>query len=91
MISEVKLTSRVMEGKVVSDAMDKTITVLVTRTLVDPDLGKVVRKYKKFKAHDEKRIAKNGDWVEIKECRPLSKTKHMMLTRIITVAKAKVA
>ena len=76
-------TSRVLEGEVVSCGMSKTIVVEVTRTLKHEEQGKVIRRSKKYKAHDEKNVAKVGDWVEVAECRPLSKTKHMVLSKII--------
>lgn len=75
--------SKVLVGEVISDKMDKTITVKVTRTFAHPLYGKTVRHFKKYKAHDEAQVAKIGDLVEITECRPLSKTKHMVLSRII--------
>ena len=74
--------SRVFVGEVVSDKMDKTIVVKVTRLLKHPLYGKVVKRHRKFKAHDEENKASIGDVVEIKECRPLSKTKHATLVRI---------
>jgi len=70
-------------GIVVSDKMEKTITVKVSRTFAHALYGKTVRKFKKYKAHDEQGVAKIGDTVEIMECRPLSKTKHMTLHRVI--------
>lgn len=72
-----------LTGEVVSDKMDKTIVVSVTRTFRHPLYGKIVRHSKKYKVHDEQNTAKVGDTVEFTECRPLSKTKHMMLDRII--------
>lgn len=74
---------RVLVGEVISDKMDKTITVKVTRTYRHALYGKIVKQFKKYKAHDEAGIAKIGDMVEIVECRPLSKTKHMMLNRVV--------
>lgn len=74
---------KTLTGEVVSDKMNKTITVKVTRTFRHPLYEKIVRRFKKYKAHDEEGVAKVGDTVEIVECRPLSKTKHMMLNRII--------
>ena len=71
-------------GEVVSDKMEKTIVVKVVRTLQHPFWGKIVRRHKKYKVHDEQNSAKIGDLVEIKESRPLSKDKHMTLVRIIT-------
>ena len=63
--------------------MNKTIVVQVMRTLKHPLIGKTVKRVKKYKVHDEQEVAKRGDWVEIVECRPLSKTKHMQLARVI--------
>lgn len=70
-------------GEVVSDKMDKTIVVKIVRTLKHPIFGKVVRRHKKYKAHDADGRAKLGDTVEIQECRPLSKTKYMTLVRVL--------
>jgi small subunit ribosomal protein S17 len=77
---------RTLEGEVVSDKMQKTIVVRVERVFQHPLLGKVIRRFKKFKAHDESNNAKVGDWVEIIESKPLSKTKHMVLQRVIRKA-----
>lgn len=77
---------RSIEGEVVSDKMHKTIVVRVERIFQHPHLGKVIRRFKKFKAHDENNNAKVGDWVEIIECRPLSKTKHMTLQKVVRKA-----
>lgn len=77
---------RVLQGEVVSDKMDKTIVVKVTRRFKHPLLGKIVNKAKKYKVHDEDGGARVGDLVEFCECRPLSKTKHMVLNRIIRKA-----
>ena len=85
-ISATKGNSRTLQGKVVSDAMQKTIVVSVERTYKHPTLGKVMRSSKKYKAHDEQSTARVGDVVEIQETRPLSKTKHMALIRIIKKA-----
>ena len=70
-------------GTVVSDKMHKTISVRVERTIRHPIYGKVIRRFTKFKAHDEKNEAKAGDTVRITETRPLSKTKRWRLTGII--------
>ena len=74
---------RVIVGEVVSDKMDKTVVVKTTRSLKHPVYGKVVRLNKKYKVHDEANAAKTGDLVEITESRPLSKTKHMTLVRVL--------
>jgi small subunit ribosomal protein S17 len=70
-------------GHVVSDKMNKTITVRVDRTVRHPYYGKTMRVSKKYKVHDEQRIAKIGDVVEFHTSRPLSKTKHMTLHRVV--------
>lgn len=70
-------------GTVVSDQNDKTITVLVTTYKKHPLYGKRVISSKKFRAHDEKNEAKNGDVVRITECRPLSATKRFRLVKIV--------
>ena len=76
-----------LTGKVFSDKMEKTITVRVERIKEHPKYKRRYRVHKKYKAHDAKNEAKVGDWVEIAECRPLSKTKHMVLKRIIRRAR----
>ncbi len=70
-------------GVVVSDKMDKTIVVNVERQFMHPLYKKSVRKHKKFKAHDEKNDAREGDVVRIKEHRPFSKDKKWILSDII--------
>lgn len=67
---------RILEGKVVSDKNDKTVTVLVERRVRDPLYGKIVRRSAKYAAHDETNQWKVGDEVAIEECRPLSKNKR---------------
>ncbi len=74
---------KVFQGVVLSDKMDKTIVVAVTRLVRHPLYPKVFKKTTKFKVHDEFNEAKTGDIVEIMETRPLSKTKHWRLVRII--------
>lgn len=73
-------------GRVTSDKMTKTVTVLVERRVKHPLYGKVVTKSQKYHAHDEASIAREGDLVEIKACRPLSKTKSWMVSRVIEKA-----
>ena len=72
-----------MVGKVVSAKMDKTIVVECERTFKHPLLGKIVRRKKKYKAHDADGAAVCGDIVEIQECAPFSKTKHMKLSNFV--------
>ncbi|MBT4483976.1 MAG: 30S ribosomal protein S17 [Candidatus Latescibacteria bacterium] len=78
---------KIRAGRVMSDLCDKTITVNVERTVRHPLYGRVVRKRKNYVAHDEQNQAHIGDLVEIAETRPLSKTKHWRLTRVIEQAK----
>jgi small subunit ribosomal protein S17 len=70
------MPKRVMQGVVVSDKQDKTITVLVERRVMHPLYKKYVKKSKKYAAHDEANSFKEGDNVSIRECRPLSKNKR---------------
>ena len=74
---------RCLTGRVVSDKMDKTVTVLVERRVKHPLYGKVIRLSKKYHAHDEANEFQAGDTVEIAECRPLSKTKTWKVVRLI--------
>lgn len=74
-------------GVVVSDKMDKSITVNVERRVKHPMYGKFVKKSKRFHAHDEKNECGIGDTVRIMETRPLSKTKNWRLVEIIEKAK----
>ena len=74
-------------GVVVSDKMDKTIVVSVVSNVKHPLYKKVVKITKKFKAHDENNECKIGDTVEIMETRPISKTTHFRILRIIERAK----
>lgn len=67
---------KVLKGTVVSDKMDKTVVVSVTRFVKHPKYKKYIKKSKKFKAHDENNTSKIGDVVEIKETRPISKDKR---------------
>ena len=77
---------RALKGEVVSCGMQKTIVVKVNRRFKHSLLGKTVTRSKKFKAHDEKGLANVGDFVEIVECRPISKTKHMSLNCVLRKA-----
>ena len=77
---------KVYQGTVVSDKMDKTVTVLVERHVKHALYGKRVKSSKKFKAHDEKEIAKVGDVVRIMETRPLSATKRFRVVEIVKKA-----
>jgi small subunit ribosomal protein S17 len=78
---------RTLSGRVVSDKMDKTVTVLVERKVKHPLIGKVVRRSKKFHAHDENNDCKEGDLVVIEESRPLSKTKTWTVCKVVEKAR----
>jgi small subunit ribosomal protein S17 len=73
---------RTVTGTVVSDRMDKTITVLIERKVQHPVYGKIIRRSSKVHAHDENNDCHVGDLVTVVECRPLSKTKSWMLKSI---------
>jgi small subunit ribosomal protein S17 len=85
-----KAIQRQLEGEVVSNKMQKTIVVKVVRTFKHPLLGKIVRKSKNYKVHDEQNVARVGDVVRISETRPMSKTKHMILADVVRSAKQEV-
>jgi small subunit ribosomal protein S17 len=74
-------------GEVISDKMDKTISVVISRMVRHVKYGKYMKKTSVFKAHDEKNEAKTGDIVKIHETRPLSKTKRWSLVEIVEAAK----
>ena len=73
---------RSLTGKVVSEKMNKTVTVLVERQVMHPVIGKVVKRTKKYHAHNEGNDAKVGDKVVIEECSPISKTKAWKVARV---------
>jgi small subunit ribosomal protein S17 len=85
-MSETKVV-RTLTGKVVSDKMDKTVTVLVERKVKHPIYGKIIRRSKKFHAHDENNEFRAGDIVVISESRPLSKTKSWVVTALVEKAR----
>jgi small subunit ribosomal protein S17 len=74
---------RSMTGRVVSDKMAKSVTVLVERSVKHPLIGKVIRQSKKYHAHDEKNEFREGDVVEIQESKPYSKTKTWTVVKLI--------
>lgn len=76
-----------LQGEVVANKMQKTISVLVYRTVKHEKYGKYVKKSTVIKAHDEKQVAKVGDTVVIFETRPLSKTKRWSLANVVTTKK----
>lgn len=74
---------RTLTGTVVSDKMDKTVTVLVERKVKHPLMGKIISVSKKYHAHDENNDFHQGDVVSIEECRPLAKTKSWRVTKLL--------
>lgn len=73
------MPKRVLQGTVVSDKNDKTVTVLVERRYTHPVLKKTVRSSKKYRAHDETNAFRTGDTVRIEECPPMSRTKRWVV------------
>ena len=78
-----KALIQTLVGRVVSDKMDKTVTVLVERRVTHPLYAKVVKRSKKYHAHDETNQYKEGDLVEIKSTRPVSKTKAWVVSKLV--------
>jgi len=81
MEKETVKNKKVLKGVVVSDKMDKTVTVLVKRFVKHLKYGKYINKSKKYKAHDENNEYKEGDKVAIKQVRPISKDKTFEVTK----------
>ncbi|MCE2868855.1 MAG: 30S ribosomal protein S17 [Gammaproteobacteria bacterium] len=79
---------RTVEGRVVSNKMNKTVTVLVERQVKHALYGKYLRRSTKLHAHDETNACNEGDLVRVAECRPLSKTKNWQVIEVITRAAA---
>ena len=82
-MSEQQEMNRVLQGRVVSDKMDKTVTVLVERRVKHPLYGKFIRRSTKVHAHDESNECHVGDTVMVEQCRPLSKTKTWRLVKVL--------
>lgn len=82
-MSEQAKNVRTVTGKVVSDKMQKTIVVLVERSVRHPKYEKIIKRRTKLHAHDENGVAKIGQMVRIQECRPISKTKTWKLVEIL--------
>ena len=79
---------RTLTGRIVSDKMDKTVTVLVERKVKHPVIGKVIRRSKKYHAHDQNNEFDEGDVVVIEECRPIAKTKTWRVAKLVSKARA---
>lgn len=86
-MTEVKKMVRTLTGRVVSDKMNKTVTVLVERRVKHPVIGKVIRLSKKYHAHDENNEFHEGDTVQIEESRKLSRTKAWKVSKLIERAR----
>jgi small subunit ribosomal protein S17 len=86
--SETAQAARTLTGKVLSNKMDKTITVVVERVVKHPTYGKYVRRTTKLLAHDENNECNEGDTVAITQCRPLSRRKSWTLVRVVGRAPA---
>jgi len=86
-MSEEGKSNRKVTGRVVSDAMDKTVTVLVERRVKHPLYGKFIRRSSKIHAHDEANACSLGDLVTIEQCRPMSKTKAWRLLEVVEKAR----
>lgn len=77
---------RTVQGRVVSNKMDKTITVVVERFVKHPIYGKFIKRSTKLHAHDENNVCNEGDTVTVRECRPLSKNKTWTLVDVVAKA-----
>ena len=85
-MSAAEKRTRLATGRVVSNKMDKTITVLVERRVKHPIYGKFMKKSTKLHIHDENNECAVGDTVQISECRPISKTKSWKLVKVVEKA-----
>ncbi len=85
-MNESATKTRTIQGKVISNKMDKTITVMVERQVKHPLYGKFMRRSTKLHAHDENNECRIGDTVNITSCRPMSKTKTWSLVEVVTRA-----
>ena len=88
MSQEVAVNKKVITGTVVSNKMDKTVVVSVERKFIHRTFKKVVKRTKKFKCHDEKNECSVGDFISMREVRPLSKTKRWNLEKVLRAAQA---
>ncbi|OGI43729.1 MAG: 30S ribosomal protein S17 [Candidatus Muproteobacteria bacterium RIFCSPHIGHO2_01_FULL_65_16] len=85
---QAKKATRSLTGRVVSNKMDKTITVQVERRIRHPLYGKFITRRTRLHAHDANNDCKEGDLVQIEECRPLSRTKSWQLVKVLERASA---
>ncbi|MEO1203688.1 MAG: 30S ribosomal protein S17 [Pseudomonadota bacterium] len=82
-MSEEKKTQRTLVGRVVSDKMDKTVSVAIERMIKHPMYGKYIRRTSKVLAHDQENACKPGDRVAIAECKPISKNKSWFVVNVV--------
>ena len=82
-MSETRKVARTLTGRVVSDKMNKTVTVLVERRVKHPVIGKVIRQSKKYHAHDENNEYREGDTLMLEEGRKLSRTKAWKVSKLL--------
>ena len=85
-MSEQTSSNRTLQGRVVSDKIDKSVTVMVERQVKHPLYGKFIRRSSKVHAHDEKNECGIGDLVIVEQCRPLSKSKNWRLVEVVEKA-----
>ena len=84
--STVEVVQRTLSGAVTSDAMDKTVTVMIERKIKHPVYGKFIKRSTKLHVHDENNECAKGDTVVIEQCRPISKTKSWRLVKVVEKA-----
>ena len=82
-MSETTDTARIVTGKVISDKMDKSATVMIERKVKHPVYGKYIRRSTKLHIHDAENLCQEGDTVVIEQCRPISKTKSWRLVEVV--------
>ena len=85
-VTNMLTSKRTLIGRVVSDKMQKTVTVLIERRVKHPMYDKIIVRSSKYHAHNENNEAKSGDLVEIQECRPVAKTKAWVVTKLLQKA-----
>ena len=84
--STAEVVQRTLSGAVTSDAMDKTVTVMIERKIKHPVYGKYIKRSTKLHVHDENNECTKGDTVVIEQCRPMSKTKSWRLVKVVEKA-----
>ena len=87
-VTSKQASKRTLIGRVVSDKMEKTVTVLIERRVKHPMYDKIIVRSSKYHAHNANNEAKAGDLVEIEECRPMAKTKAWVVTKLLQKAVA---